>query len=57
MFEVLKSHYGRWQRAGARWSRYNRTLKELEGLSNRELADIGISRSDIVGIAREAARQ
>ncbi|MFN4141136.1 DUF1127 domain-containing protein [Aestuariivirga sp.] len=49
MFEVLKSRY-------ASWKRYSRTVKELEALSNRELADLGISRSDIIRLAREAAR-
>jgi len=49
MFEVLKSRY-------AVWKRYSRTLSELESLSNRDLADLGISRSDIPRIAREASR-
>lgn len=49
MFESLKSRYARWQR-------YNRTVTELEALSNRDLADLGISRSDIYRLAREAAR-
>lgn len=49
MFNTLKSRYSRWQR-------YNRTVKELETLSNRDLADLGISRSDIGRIAREAVR-
>ncbi len=37
-----------------RWKRYNRTVSELNHLSNRELADLGLSRSDIPRIAREA---
>jgi uncharacterized protein YjiS (DUF1127 family) len=49
MFEVLKSRY-------ASWKRYSRTLNELESLSNRELADLGIARADIPRLAREAAR-
>jgi len=49
MFEVLKSRY-------STWKRYSRTLQELESLSNRELADLGISRVDIPRLAREAAR-
>lgn len=49
MFEVLKSRY-------AVWKRYSRTVSELQGLSSRELADLGISRSDIQRVAREAAR-
>ena len=33
------------------WRRYNAGLSELSGLSDRELADIGISRSDIPRLA------
>jgi uncharacterized protein YjiS (DUF1127 family) len=40
----------------ARYRRYNRTVKELSFLSDRELADLGIHRVDIRRIAREAAR-
>jgi uncharacterized protein YjiS (DUF1127 family) len=49
MFEVLKSRYAKWQR-------YSRTVSELESLTNRDLADLGISRTDIPRLAREAAR-
>ncbi len=49
MFEVLKSRY-------STWKRYTRTLQELEALSSRELADLGISRADIPRLAREAVR-
>jgi uncharacterized protein YjiS (DUF1127 family) len=49
MFDTLKTRYTRWQR-------YSRTVKELDGLSNRDLADLGISRSDIQRLAREATR-
>lgn len=49
MFDTLKSRYSRWQR-------YSRTVKELESLSNRDLADLGISRFDIARLAREATR-
>lgn len=34
---------------------YRRTLRELEALSNRELADLGLSRSGIRRVALEAA--
>lgn len=34
---------------------YRRTLNELHGLSGRELADLGISRSMITRVALEAA--
>ena len=33
------------------WSRYHRGVRELSQLSDRELADIGVSRSEIGAIA------
>ena len=39
------------------WKRYNRSLSELNRLGDRELADIGISRSDIPRVAWSAAHQ
>lgn len=35
------------------WQQYRRTYNELNRLSNRELADLGISRYDIPRIARQ----
>ena len=49
MFEVLKTRSNTWKR-------YNRTVTELQALTNRELADLGIARADINRVAREAAR-
>ena len=49
MFDFVKTRYTRWQR-------FSRTKSELEGLSNRELADLGIARTDIHRLAREATR-
>jgi uncharacterized protein YjiS (DUF1127 family) len=37
-----------------RWNRYNTTKRELDLLTDRELADLGILRSDIPRIARES---
>ena len=37
------------------WKRYNRSLTELSRLGHRELADIGISRSDIHRVAWTAS--
>jgi uncharacterized protein YjiS (DUF1127 family) len=37
------------------WKRYGAAMQELSHLSDRELADIGITRSDIPRIAREHA--
>lgn len=34
---------------------YRQTRRELDGLSDRDLADLGIQRSMIVTVAREAA--
>ena len=37
------------------WRNYRDTVDELARLSNRDLSELGISRSDINDIAREAA--
>jgi uncharacterized protein YjiS (DUF1127 family) len=39
------------------WKRYNQSLNELSRLGDRELADIGISRSDIPRVAWSAAQE
>jgi uncharacterized protein YjiS (DUF1127 family) len=39
------------------WKRYNQSLNELSRLGDRELADIGISRSDIPRIAWTTAHR
>jgi uncharacterized protein YjiS (DUF1127 family) len=39
------------------WNRYNRSLTELSRLGDRELADIGISRSDIPRVAWNATHR
>jgi uncharacterized protein YjiS (DUF1127 family) len=49
MFDFIKTRYSRWQR-------YSRTVSELERLSHRELADLGMTTYDIPRVAREAAR-
>ena len=41
--------------ARAKRAVYNQTVRELSALSNRELDDLGIPRSNIVSIARETA--
>jgi uncharacterized protein YjiS (DUF1127 family) len=38
------------------WRRYRHTYNELMRLSARELQDLGINRSDIPNIAREATQ-
>ena len=39
----------------ARRAVYNQTVRELNTLTDRELADLGIARTDIPAVAREAA--
>jgi uncharacterized protein YjiS (DUF1127 family) len=39
------------------WRRYNASLRELNQLGDRELADIGISRSDIPRVAWENSQR
>jgi uncharacterized protein YjiS (DUF1127 family) len=50
MFEVLRSRI-------ATRHRYNRTASELNALTDRDLADMGIHRSDIERIARLASHE
>jgi uncharacterized protein YjiS (DUF1127 family) len=38
------------------WKQYNATLRQLSALGDRELADIGISRSDIPRVAWDSSR-
>ena len=37
------------------WRRYNESLRELNRLGDRELADIGITRGDIPRVAWESS--
>ncbi len=39
----------------ARRAVYNQTVRELNALTDRELADLGIARADIYAVSREAA--
>ena len=39
------------------WRRYNTSLRELYQLGDRELADIGVTRSDIPRIAWDGAQR
>ncbi|MBB5221372.1 uncharacterized protein YjiS (DUF1127 family) [Amaricoccus macauensis] len=41
--------------AFARYRAYRNTLIELQSLSSRELADLGLSRASVRDVAREAA--
>lgn len=44
-------------RALRSWRRFNNTLSELNSMGDRELSDIGISRSDIPRVAWEASER
>ena len=39
------------------WKNYNRSISELSRLGDRELADIGVSRSDIPHLAWKSAHK
>jgi uncharacterized protein YjiS (DUF1127 family) len=43
-------------RSYGNWRRYRETCSELNKLTSRELSDLGIARSDIPRLAREATR-
>lgn len=38
------------------WRKYRQTVNELDRMSDRELNDLGIARSEIRNVARRAAR-
>lgn len=38
-----------------RWMAYRETIRELSNLDDRELSDLGITRSEIETVARQAA--
>jgi uncharacterized protein YjiS (DUF1127 family) len=38
------------------WRNYRNAVAELSGLTNRNLADLGIARADIRAVARKAAQ-
>jgi uncharacterized protein YjiS (DUF1127 family) len=39
-----------------KWAAYQQTVRELTALDNRQLTDLGITRTDIQRIARDHAR-
>jgi uncharacterized protein YjiS (DUF1127 family) len=39
------------------WRRYNQSIRELNQLGDRELADIGITRGDIPRVALDASER
>ena len=53
-FATLKADLGAWR---ARRRVYAKTLTELSRLSNRELADLGLHRSQLRSVALQAANE
>ncbi len=51
----VQSLVAQFKESRARRAAYLHTYRELAGLTDRELADIGISRGEIVDIAKEHA--
>lgn len=41
-------------RSFSTWRKFRQTINELDRMSNRELHDLGIDRSDIRRVARQA---
>ncbi|MGN6489806.1 MAG: DUF1127 domain-containing protein [Devosia sp.] len=39
-----------------KWAAYQQTVRELTALDNRQLSDLGITRTDIQRVARDHAR-
>ena len=50
---MILSHIARFLRS---WRRYNQSVRELSQLSDRELADIGLTPGDIPAAAWKAAQ-
>jgi len=50
---MILTHIARFLRS---WRRYNQSVRELSRLGDRELADIGINRSEIPAAAWRAAQ-
>jgi uncharacterized protein YjiS (DUF1127 family) len=54
--DALRGLVARLEARVAYWLRYRATVAELGDLTDRQLADIGISRGNIAAVARIAAR-
>lgn len=54
-FDRIQAAFGALSERVAQYKLYRATINELQELSNRELADLGISRSMIKRLAYEAA--
>lgn len=54
--EAPRGLVARLSEQAGRWVAYRRTLAELQALDDRTLADLGMTRGALRGIARRAAR-
>ena len=52
IFEIINKNMRKFRN----WQRYNNTVRELSRLTNRELADLGISCGEIQSVARQNSR-
>ena len=55
LFSALRTAVARLAERRAKYRMYRETLAELSGLSNRELADLGLHRSMLTRVAYQAA--
>ncbi len=55
IFERVSKFFKEMSAFNAQYRVYRETVRELSVLSNRDLADLGLNRSMITDIAREAA--
>lgn len=55
LIETLSNTLGALKAALARRAVYRRTVAELRALNDRDLADLGVHRSQIANLAHEAA--
>lgn len=53
--QALRGLFERAKAANTRYLAYKRTLRELSGLTDRELADIGLGRGEIYAVAMNQA--
>lgn len=54
--ELLRGLVARLEARIIYWLRYRATVDQLAGLTDRQLADIGISRGNIAAVARTASQ-